>query len=405
LGRLYAYGQNAINNELKIRGYLLYTIERPSDVDLCLDNTQLYRFPMLAYEGNKFLLDGQPPTSYTYEAHPGPSWNMPTWNYDSLEIAVKRLHRGGRQCSFHVMGDAAIDMALDAIEAAQNDTLIPDIRHRLEHVMIPTYESLQRMKELDVLVCMQPAAIYTGGEFYHIYWGPERMQRLMPLRSMIDTGLHVSLGSDYPTVPSLDPRLALWSAIERETTGGYVINENESITIQEALYAHTIEAAYAAHEEDIKGSIEVGKYADLTVWTDNLYEQEVDDILDNEIVMTIVGGTIQGPAGIHDHQQTQDHRSFSLDHAVPNPFTHFTEIHFHVHESETSEPIRLKLAVYNILGEKVITLAEQKFAPGNYKYYWNGTDDVGNRLNGTIYFVKLTSGRHAEVERVIMVGE
>jgi len=405
LGRLYAYGQNAINNDLKIRGYLLFTIEHPSDVDLCLDNTQLYRFPMLAYGGNKFLLDGQPPTSFTYESHPGPSWNMPTWNYDSLEVAVKRLHREGRQCSFHVMGDAAIDMALDAIEAAQNDTLIPNIRHRLEHVMIPTYESLQRMKELDVLVCMQPAAIYTAGEFYFYYWGPERIQRLMPLRSMIDTGLHVSLGSDYPTVPSLDPRLALWSAMTRKTSSGNIINEDEGITIREALYAHTIEAAYAAFEEDLKGSIEVGKYADMTVWTDNLYEQAVDEILENEIVMTIVGGTLQGPAGLGNHYQTKEQCPFSLNYAVPNPFKHTTEISFHVNESSTDNPLKLKLAVYNILGEKVKTLAEQKFAPGDHKYIWDGTDEQGNRVHGTVYFIKLTSGKHADVERVIMIGK
>jgi hypothetical protein len=301
------------------------------------------------------------------------------------------------------MGDAAIDMALDAIEAAQNDTLIPDIRHRLEHVMIPTYESLQRMKDLNVLVCMQPAAIYTGGEFYFGYWGPERIQRLMPLRSMIDTGLHVSLGSDYPTVPSLDPRLALWSAITRETSGGYIINELESISIEEALYAHTIEAAYAAHEEDLKGSIQVGKYADMIVWSDNLYEIETDQILEAEILMTFVGGSLQGPAGFGDSYKIEEKIPFYLDDPVPNPFSGSTRISFHVNKPETSEPIYLKLAVYNLLGEKVKTLAQKKFSPGIHQYFWDGTNASGNKEKGTLYFIKLCSVKQADIKRVIKV--
>jgi len=121
--------------------------------------------------------------------------------------------------------------------------------------------------------------------------------------------------------------------------------------------------------------------------------------------MTIVGGTLQGPAGLGNHYQTKEQCPFSLNYAVPNPFKHTTEISFHVNESSTDNPLKLKLAVYNILGEKVKTLAEQKFAPGDHKYIWDGTDEQGNRVHGTVYFIKLTSGKHADVERVIMIGK
>ncbi len=141
----------------------------------------------------------------------------------------------------------------------------------------------------------------------------------MPLRAMIDSGLHVSLGSDYPTVVQLDPRLALWNAQVRKTAGGTIINPGQRISIQEALYAHTYEAAYAAHEEDIKGSIEPGKYADMTIWSDDLYSTEPPDLLNTEVLMTIVGGTVYQYSGIFERNYPNQNL-FRITSIAPNPF-------------------------------------------------------------------------------------
>ena len=118
-------------DSLKCRAFLLFTIERSADADVSLEILDVYRGDWLSLGGDKFLLDGQPPTSYTYEPHPGPSWDLPTWDPDSLETVVKQLHRAGHQMAFHCMGDHAIDLALDMIEAAQEDTFRNDHRHRL----------------------------------------------------------------------------------------------------------------------------------------------------------------------------------------------------------------------------------------------------------------------------------
>jgi len=402
LTRFGAYAQTAINSELKIRCFMHYTIERTSDVSLCLENTELFRYPMIAYTGNKFLLDGQPPTSYTYDPHPGPSWNLSTWNADTLKMVVKQLHRLGRQLSFHVMGDHAIDLALDAIAEAQQDTLIVDSRHRLEHVMVPLGTSLIRMKNMGVVACMQPGAIYSCGDFYRLYW-PDQIQRLMPLRSMIDAGVKVSLGSDFPTVLSLDPRLTLWGALVRKTSSGVLINANERITMKEALYAHTMGSAYAQFEEDVKGSIEEGKYADMTIWSKDLYTIDPTELLTTDVVMTIVGGTVYDFLGIENSMWNKKNSLFQLHQNSPNPFTHETDISFEVFESETNEPVFLKLGVYNLKGDLVKIIMEKKLIPGNYVYSWDGTDHSGNRLTSAMYLVKLTSGLHAQVKKMVLI--
>lgn len=277
---------------LKLRGLLHFTIEKQEDVTPARALVS-YVDPMLVYDGAcKFLLDGQPPTAYTYDPHPGPSYTTPTWNPAVLKSVVKDLNREGRQLSFHVMGDAAIDLALDAIEEALADTPRTNHRHRLEHCIIPTAEAIARIKRLGVVVVMQPAAVYVSGDQHIYYWGAERVLRLIPLRTMLDTGVRVALSSDFPTVPELSPQLALWGAAARTSDSGKPVAPLEAISIPEGLRAHTMGAAYAGFEEDIKGSIEVGKMADLTVWSGDLYTVPLDQVKDLRAIMTIVGGNV-----------------------------------------------------------------------------------------------------------------
>ncbi|MBI4517793.1 MAG: amidohydrolase family protein [Deltaproteobacteria bacterium] len=295
LVRLQAYEQ--AEDELKLRGYLLFTIERAQDAAIAIQQTHVFARPMLAYGGSKFLLDGQAPTSYTYEPHPGPSYDLPTWDPDTLKAVVKRLHQAGHQIAFHVMGDRAIDLALDAIEEALIETPRADHRHRLEHAAIPTAAAIERIKRLGVVVSTQPHVLYESGESLVSTWGPERAERLMPLRSFLDQGIGLALGSDFPTVPELSPQLTLWAAVTRQIKSGAVLTPNERITIREALRAHTMGSAYAAFEDNLKGSIEEGKFADFDVWSGDLYSVAADQIRNLKTVATIIGGKIVYLAG------------------------------------------------------------------------------------------------------------
>ncbi len=402
--RLQAY-LNA-EEDLKLRGYLMHTVERSLDATISLEYTELFTRPFLTYRGNKFLLDGQPPTSYTYEPHSGPEHTIPTWDPDTLEAIVKNLHNDGRQLAFHVMGDRAIDLALDVIEAALIENPNPDHRHRLEHCMIPRPESLQRIKELGVVVSFQPAIIYHNGEGLFNVWGLERMLRFMPMRSMLEMGIPMALGSDFPTVVELAPQLTLYSAITRKTMQGYFINQEETLTIQEALRIHTMGSAYAAFEEDIKGSIEEGKYADLVVWSGDLYSVPTEEIKDLEVEMTVIDGKVydEFPLIVTEHNSLHSSKPFMLYPCFPNPSGKEgdIQIHYQIMENRSNIAVPVTLEVYNMNGIRVRILKDEKNVPGFYTVNWDGRNDLGGILPNGAYIIQLSSGYFVETNYIIL---
>ncbi|MFC2084230.1 amidohydrolase family protein [Bacteroidota bacterium] len=382
-------------DSLKVRGYLLYTIERSYDAKICLEYTEHFSSSMLTYNGVKFLLDGQPPTSYTYEPHVGPSWNLPTWNPDTLQKVVIDLHRAGHQLAFHVMGDAAIDLALDVIEAALNDTPREDHRHRLEHLMIPRLESIDRMKDLGVIASLQPGIISISGDYYPYYWG-ERTIRFKPMKTLLDKGVKVALGSDYPTVTILSPLNALYSAVARKTQSGAVLSPGERVTIQEALRAHTIDAAYAAFEDDVKGSLEEGKYADMVVWSDDLYTVETDEIPNIKADYTIVGGKVyDNTVTVIESPETGSTPPtyYELYQNFPNPFNPKTLINVLLPESTN-----ITLVVYDLLGRKIKVLADGEFDAGKYTFEFEA-----DYLSTGIYFYTLKSNKYYETKKMVIM--
>ncbi|MBN2415391.1 amidohydrolase family protein [bacterium] len=382
-------------DSLKIRGYILFTIERPQDVDNCLNHLFIYQGPWLSLMGDKFLLDGQPPTSYTYEYHPGPSWDMPTWDVDSLETAVKRLHRAGHQIAFHCMGDHAIDLALDMIEKAQQDTFRLDHRHRLEHCMIPTDEALDRIKELGVIVSLQPITIYDSAQFYLGFWGEDRARRFMPMRSLLDRGIPVALGTDFPTVSRIAPKYTLWSACLRKSETGHILGVEECVTIQEALYAHTMGSAYAAFEENVKGSIEPGKYADMVVWSDDLYSIPLNSLKDVAVLSTIVAGTVYNNPNVnveHEYEATRP-SGFRLYQNYPNPFNAATKITFEI-------PVRshVQVAILNIKGQLLQRVMDENCLAGRYTIVY----DAGDLPSG-IYLIRMKTERTLDTRRMVVL--
>ncbi|MBN2102887.1 amidohydrolase family protein [bacterium] len=387
-------------DSLKIRGYLSFTIEKSRDAAFSIENLQPYQGPWLSLMSDKFLLDGQPPTSFTYDPHLGPTHDLPTWNPDTLKKVVKDLHCAGHQIAIHVMGDAAIDLALDAIEEALNDTPKPDHRHRLEHVMIPTEEAIQRMAQLGVIASLQPAAIYASGDFYTKIWGAETARRLKPLRSLLDAGIHIALGTDYPTVPRLHPKYTLWACLARRTSSGITIAPEESITIQEALRAHTMGSAYAAFEEDVKGSIEVGKYADMTIWSDDLYSVPVSEIPNLWIRGVVVGGTVYDNvnASVEDNRKANLPENIQLYYNYPNPFNPSTNIVYNL-----VKPGHTSLKIYNAVGQCVRTLVNHIQLPGKYIVTWDSLDNDGKNVPSGQYYFQLAQGDHIIIKKALLL--
>ncbi len=124
-------------------------------------------------------------------------------------------------------------------------------------------------------------------------FGEERKNRIIVTREWLDAGVHVTIGSDAPSVPFHHPAATMAAAISRLTFSKKVLNEEQSMTFKETLRAHTYEAAYAAHEEAVKGSLEPGKLADLAVWNEDPSKLNFVELASTKTVaMTMVGGKV-----------------------------------------------------------------------------------------------------------------
>jgi predicted amidohydrolase YtcJ len=244
------------------------------------------------FAGAKVQVDGAGEASFTNEPHDGIAWNISIWTPENLKQVVGAFHDAGYQVACHTMGDAAVDMALDAIEAAMNANPRPDPRHRIEHSVLNTDAALQRTKDLGVVISTQPTFIRAFGDGAERIWGKERTQRMIPTRTWLEMGVPLALGSDAPALPWWDPQATLTASILRYTFSNKPVSLEQALTIDEALYAHTMGGAYADFAESKKGSLEAGKLADLIVWGDDPYSVKPADILNLTIDMTMVGGKI-----------------------------------------------------------------------------------------------------------------
>ena len=292
--------------KMLIRGQVFYTLEWPGDLDRALKEVEYYQGKgFMRFAGFKFLLDGQFLMAYCHEPHNGTRWDTPTWDPQRFKDAVRALHDTGLQICVHCVGDAAVDLTLDAYEEAMNANPRPDPRHRIEHCILSRPQSTQRIKDLGVVVSTQPQFIRLGGDGWSDIVGPERAKRGIVTREWLDAGVPLAISSDSPTSPWITPVVTLFGAVTRITISNQRHEPQQSMTVQEALRAHTMTAAYAGFEEDIKGSIEPGKLADLVVWRKDpcaMIEALADGPLDPEACVrglrqlqvdtTIIGGDI-----------------------------------------------------------------------------------------------------------------
>lgn len=214
-----------------------------------------------------------------------------TISHEELRNRVAKAHRNGMQVAIHAIGDAGIEEALNAIEAAQKEHPKEDHRHRIEHCEILTDEQIQRIRRLGVVPSMQPnfAGEWGGsGGMYEQRLGPERLKRNNRYRRLLDSGIRVAFGSDCGFCPPwpFNPVYGLWAAVR------HPIKESR-ITIEEAVRCYALNAAYSSFEEGIKGSIEPGKLADIAILSEDLTEIDPNKIKDTKVCLTMVGGRIE----------------------------------------------------------------------------------------------------------------
>ena len=203
---------------------------------------------------------------------------------------VKELNRLGWRVATHAVGDAAIDEVIAAYEAANAEKPIAGRRWALEHGFIAQPDQLARLKKLDLVISAQDH-LYLAGPSLVNYWGPVRAARTTPMRAFIDQGFIVAGGTDSAVVP-YPPLWVIYHFVTRNTISGGVLGADQKITRKEALQVETINNAYLTFEEQIKGSIEPGKLADLVVLPEDILTCVEKHIEQMPVAMTMVGGTV-----------------------------------------------------------------------------------------------------------------
>jgi predicted amidohydrolase YtcJ len=212
------------------------------------------------------------------------------WQPAQLRDLVVRAHRNGWQVGIHTQGDAAIEMSLDAIESAMRAAPRVDNRHRIEHCGYPTPEQIGRMARLGVIPVNQPNFLVDSGDDFIRHLG-ERAHRLQPIREELDAGIQPVLSSDA-FVSSLRPLDTISAAMTRRTRSGTPIGDDQRMTLDEALRAHTIGAAVAIGMEDRIGSLQPGKLADVTIFDGDLEATAPEHIASLGTWMTLLDGNI-----------------------------------------------------------------------------------------------------------------
>ncbi len=196
----------------------------------------------------------------------------------------------GLQVAIHANGDAAIDDALDAIEAAQLGDPELDARPIIVHAQMTRPDQLDRMKKLRVIPSFFVLHTYYWGDRHRErFLGPERAARISPTHTAQEKGVRFTLHCDTPVVP-LDPLRLVWAAVNRRTTSGQELGPEERIDVTSALRAVTIDAAFQGFEEDSKGSLEPGKLADLVILGRSPLAENPADLAAIPVLETIIGG-------------------------------------------------------------------------------------------------------------------
>ena len=298
LDRMRAYFELARGGHMSIRGQVMNVLEYFKELDGRIAAVEAMRFEdgFMHFAGAKVQVDGAGEASFTHEPHDGIAWNISIWKPDELNQVVRAFHDAGFQVSCHALGDAAVDMALDAIEAAMNANPRPDPRHRIEHALLNTDAALKRTRDLGIVISTQPQMVRAFGDALLGIWGSERTQRMCPTRTWLDMGVPLALGSDAPSMPWWDPQATLAGSMARYTLSKKLVGPEQALTIDEAMYAHTMGGAYADFAEARKGALEPGKLADLVVWHDNPFTATPVDLLDVTADLTLVGGKVLHPA-------------------------------------------------------------------------------------------------------------
>jgi len=212
---------------------------------------------------------------------------------DDLDLAVRTFHEAGLQIYFHANGDAAVDMLIDSVDLALRNYAWLDHRHTAQHSQTTTAAQYRQMANLGMAANLFTNHMwYWGDQHYDKVMGPERVERMWAARSAAEAGVSVTYHSDSGVTPTGQLHTA-WCAVNRLTPSGRTLGEFEKVSVEQALRAVTLEAAYQLHMDHEIGTIEAGKRADFAVLEADPLEVDPASLRDIAIWGTVLGGIPQ----------------------------------------------------------------------------------------------------------------
>ena len=232
------------------------------------------------------------PAAYTLEPYRNQGEYRGYLNMPPRKLAahLNEIHDAGWQIGIHAIGDAAIVMVVNILADALERNPREDHRHYLNHFsMRPPELTMDLMAEHQIHITQQPNFTYTLEGRYVDNLDGWRLQHNNPLRSPMDHGIKVAISSD---ILPIGPMVGIYAAVTRKGMTGTVYGADEAITREEAIRAYTATGAYLNFEEDIKGSIEPGKFADMIVLSDDILSVTDEQIMDIQVLGTYVDGKL-----------------------------------------------------------------------------------------------------------------
>jgi len=295
-----AYQQLLAEGVRRVRTLLMVSARRPGGEDIVGSMRALgvesgYGDDWLKVMTLKIMGDGSGSGGsagvYTPQHRGMKDLGLMTTSEEEITRLTVAAHEAGIRVSIHSIGDRGIDAGLDAIEEAQRRMPVEDMRHRIEHNSCCTPKQLERIKALGVTPSSSIGYMYGIGDDYVENFGPERVRWLHPHRTMQEMGIIAGGNNDYP-VTSYSPFVQIYSAVTRKTRTGQVVSPEECIGVMDAVRLYTWNGAYIGKEEEIKGSIEPGKLADMIVIDRDILSVPHEEIKHIQVLTTIADGKI-----------------------------------------------------------------------------------------------------------------
>ena len=291
--------------DLNLRMYIAYFLDPPQllpkDLESIESARKKYHDEWIDAGAVKFMLDGVVETHNAALLEPysdDPSINGKTfWNSANYNAAVLELDKRGFQLFTHAIGDYSVRMALDAYENAEQRNHKHDRRPRIEHIETIAAADIPRFGKLGVIASMQPLHSYPDSDtldFWARNTGADRASRAWAWKSIADAGGHLAFGSDWPIV-TMNPWEGIQTAVTRQTAeatppAGFV--PEQRLTVEQAVGAYTLGAAFAGRREKTEGSLEEGKLADLIIVSQNIFDVNPHKIGATKVLTAILGGRV-----------------------------------------------------------------------------------------------------------------